>query len=255
MFRFNSSFRCGCDRCNHWLVRLYADTVEELPFHISMPWIALRQSYPFIRSQIEPYPKPQSLQDELRSGCRGRSRSSRFTNKRVDMFVILQMHVSTIAAVIGGIRAEGHLSPEDRGDSTQTDKSVPSPEVRGEWKHVQSGSAERRDGSSSKHCDGCSTVKPKLEVRSVPMDHIMCRKWGRQSVAVSTGQSRQCSSSVSHHPQFSSLQRLRGQNLRKERCGGRLVGGSAWFTSTLTMRSTWHPLDTDLARNLLRSRS
>ena len=97
-------------------------------FHISMPWIAKWQSYLFIRAQIEPYPKPQSLQDELRSVCRGRSRLSLFTIEPVDMSVILQMHVSTVAAVIGGIRAEGHLSPEDRGDSTRTEKSVPSPE-------------------------------------------------------------------------------------------------------------------------------
>ena len=30
MFRSNSSSRCGCDRCNQWLVPLYPHTVEEL---------------------------------------------------------------------------------------------------------------------------------------------------------------------------------------------------------------------------------
>ena len=90
-------------------------TQPETLFHNGMPRIALWQSYPCIRAQIVPYPKPQSLQDELRSGCRARSRLSRFTNEHVDMSSALHFRalgsMLNIFAVEGadciGVRLEG----------------------------------------------------------------------------------------------------------------------------------------------------
>ena len=64
------------------------------------------------------------------------------------------------AAVIDAIRAEGQLSPEDRGDLSLT--------------HVQLSAGESRDGSSSDHCDQRSTEKPRAAGQEHEDDTCLC---------------------------------------------------------------------------------
>ena len=53
---------------------------------------------------------------------------------------------------------------------------IPSPEGRGEWTHLQSSGGHCRDGSVSEDGDVSVLRSQGLEVQSILMDHILCRR-------------------------------------------------------------------------------
>ena len=141
---------------------------------------------------------------------------------------------------------DGYLSPQDRGESTPTapvkgeDKSVPSPDDRGEWTQMQLSGGQRRDGFGSEHCDGCSTEKPRAGGPEHPDGSLLVSRIGstkrrRKHKSVSTVQP----TCVSSSPVLPATSGNDYTDKFSERNAGRLFGYSRITKFLDTSETRW----------------